>query len=149
MDLDAAGLQRHNSELVVMAGFKREPRTIRLVFDDPELNGLEVLTRSVPMGLYMDLVRMAQEVDAKIQSASVVNMIETFAEQGLVSWNWCDPVSGEPVPPTLQGLRSQDTMDMMQIVMSWLGALGAAPVPLAPSSSNGSISDSLSYDLLN
>lgn len=133
-----------------MTGFKRERRTIRLVFDDPDLNGLVVLTRSVPLGVFMDMMKMAQLAEKAMTPADmlVVNdLFVGFAEQALVEWNLLDD-NDQPVPPTLAGMQTQDTAFMLEIVMTWLGALGAAPGPLAHASSNGSTSDSQNSGLL-
>ena len=125
-------------------GYRRESRTIRLVFDDPEMEGLEVLTRSVPLGTFMRMVDVAGLSGAKAtpESMAEVNaLFADFAEHALISWN-IEVGDGTPVPPTLDGMKTQETTFMLDVVMTWLGAVGAATGPLVSSSSSGSTSDS-------
>lgn len=115
-------------------GYRREPRRIRLVFDDPEMDGLEVVTRSVPLGTFMAML------DSSSDNAKASQLINDFAEHALVEWNLVNE-AGEPVPATLTGMKTQEIDFVMQIVRTWLEAVGTASDPLALASSNGSTPD--------
>ena len=115
-------------------GYRREPRRIRLVFDDPEMDGLEVVTRSVPLGTFMAMIESSSD------NAKATQLINDFAAHALVEWNLEDN-DGHPVPPTLAGLKTQEIDFVMQIVRTWLEAVGTASDPLALASSNGSTPD--------
>lgn len=121
-------------------GFRPEARTVRLVFEDPDLEGLEVLTRSVPFGAFLRIARLAQ-LSARPATAEDVNALDElfrqFADDALISWNLED-THGNPVPPTYEGLQLQETSFVLQVVFAWLGAIGGAQGPLGVNSNNGS-----------
>jgi len=121
-------------------GYERAKRTIRLQFDDPEMAGLEVVTTSVPTNVFLGMVAIAQAGGRAITTADlagVATLFDEFAEH-LIEWNITQ--DGKPVPPTREGMGTQDTDFMLDVVMTWLSALGAASGPLALASSNGSTS---------
>lgn len=115
-------------------GYRREPRRIILAFDDPELNGLEVVTRSVPLGTFMAML------DSSSDAAKTTQLFQDFAEHALIEWNLEDE-DGKKVDPSLAGMKTQDTDFMLTIVKTWLDAIGTASGPLVGASSNGSTSD--------
>lgn len=115
-------------------GFKRERPRIILDFDDPELNGLEVVTRSVPLGTFLAML------DSSSDATKTMQLLQDFAENALIEWNLEDD-KGNPVDPTLAGMKTQDTDFMLTIVKTWLEAIGTASAPLVGASSNGSTSD--------
>jgi len=115
-------------------GFRRESRRITLAFDDPDLNGLEVVTRSVPLGTFMAML------DSSSDAAKTTQLFQDFADNALLSWN-LEAEDGTPVEPTLAGMKTQDTDFMLTIVKTWLDAIGSATGPLVGASSNGNTSD--------
>jgi len=114
-------------------GYRRESRRITLDFADPEFNGLEVVTRSVPLGTFLAML------DSSSDSAKTAQLFQDFAENALIEWNLED--DNGPVPPTLAGMKAQDTDFMLSIVKAWLDAIGTASAPLVGASSNGGTSD--------
>ena len=115
-------------------GYRREPRRIILDFDDPELNGLEVVTRSVPLGTFLAML------DSSSDATKTMQLLQDFAENALVEWNLEDE-DGNPVEATMGGMKTQDTDFMLTIVKTWLEAIGTASAPLVGASNNGSTSD--------
>jgi hypothetical protein len=114
-------------------GYRRESRRITLVFDDPDLNGLEVVTRSVPLGTFLAMLDSSSDV------AKTMQLFQDFAENALIEWNLED--DNGSVPATLAGMKTQDADFMLSIVKAWLDAIGTASAPLVGASSNGVISD--------
>lgn len=115
-------------------GYRRESRRITLDFVDPELNGLEVVTRSVPLGTFLAML------DSSSDATKTMQLLQDFAANALVEWNLEDE-AGKPVEPTLAGMKTQDTDFMLTIVRTWLEAIGTASAPLVVASNNGSTSD--------
>lgn len=105
-------------------GYQR--KIYKLVFDDPEMNGLEVRARSVSIGA----MRKVQETNDEFL------MMELFSK-ALVSWNLED--DGVPVPATLEGLQDQDADLVLAIVGAWMGTIAGVPdaSPLDDASNSG------------
>jgi hypothetical protein len=124
-------------------GFKAKHKTYKLIFEDEEFEGLEVLARSLPLGSFMDTIGAmptpAEALDPSRltaeQRGAVGDMFAEFA-RALVSWNLEDD-DGEPVPATLDGLQAQDIDFVMRIITAWMDALGGIPAPLAGRSTAG------------
>lgn len=132
------------AESYSVGGFTPNRKTYVLDFaDDPELTGLEVRARAVPLGVFLDMVSLAEtaeralvgKVDGKALS-TISTMLTSFAGV-LVDWNIRDE-TGAKVPPTLEGLRSQDTALVFGIVRAWMQASGGVSGPLGGGSNNGS-----------
>jgi hypothetical protein len=99
-------------------GFKRE-RVYSLIFDDPELNGLEVRARSASIGTFRRVTSLSDSDDATMDS--VLEMEQIFAKY-LVSWNLEDS-DDNPVPATFEGLDDQDPDLVTTIIGAWITAL--------------------------
>ena len=102
-------------------------RTFKLVF--PDLEGLEVRAKSVPMDVYLKLNSMH---GSGLETTEV--MLQRFQEC-LVDWNVTD--DGEPVPTTLEGVKSVEPELIMAIVDAWMDAINGVSAPLAKPSSDG------------
>ena len=88
-------------------GFRREPKTFLLVFDDPELAGLEVRARSLSIGELED---------------DDLQVYESFAA-ALVSWNLEDE-DGNSLPATLETVRSYPDVGFMNALAgAWIKAV--------------------------
>lgn len=125
-------------------GYTRN-RVFKLKFADPEMNGLEVRARSVPLRVALRLMRLSTGERQNMGADQVEEMLDVFSG-ALVSWNLEDDVLGEdgqptgekvPVPATREGLESQDMDFVMDIVLAWQDALMAVSAPLAKTSPNG------------
>jgi hypothetical protein len=121
-------------------GYKPKRTLYKLTFDDPDLDGLEVETRSVSIdGLlsFFDLLEKAQAMDEEAPDLTVfADVAERFAKV-LVRWN-VEEDDGTPVPATAGGLLSQDIGFMVQILDAWTAAMSKAPPPL-PGASKPSV----------
>lgn len=114
-------------------GYKREPTIYKLKFEDPEFEGLEIRTKSVPLGVFLDMEELiAQE---RLDRESLDKLFEHFAGV-LVGWNLEDQ-DDNPVPATIGGLYSQDLVFVRAIIDAWRDAMTDLPAPLAPPSEDG------------
>jgi hypothetical protein len=119
-------------------GYKRESKTYNLVFKDTAMAGLEVLTKSCPTGVFLE---MASLVDVELplkkeDEEKVQRLFDRFADR-LVSWNLEDD-DDQPIPATIEGLYSQDLDFILQIILAWLDAVGGVTAPLGQPSTSGS-----------
>jgi hypothetical protein len=126
-------------------GYKRE-KVYRLVFEDPDLKGLEVKARSVAVGKLLQIselkeLRNSGELDGD-GIAKTRDLLKIFAD-ALVSWNLeVDiTVNGEvitqPVPATLDGLLEQDLDFVLQIIEAWMEAVTSVSKSLGKASPSG------------
>ena len=102
-------------------GFRHEPKTFSLVFDDPDLEGLEVKARSLSIGELND---------------DDIQVFESFAK-ALVSWNLEDE-DGNPLPPTLEIIQSYPDLGFMSALSNaWLNAVMGVNQELGKGSGSG------------
>lgn len=137
-------------------GFVRN-RIFKLVFEDPQMEGLEVRARSVPLRDILDLTKLAgQDLNALPDDerlAVAEAMLGLFAK-ALVSWNIEDedPDGGPnvPLPADLDGLKSLEVDFAMEIVYQWMEAIMGVIGPLGAKFSSGapSLEASLPMDPL-
>lgn len=128
-------------------GFRREAKVYNLKFADGEFSGLQVKTRSMSLGGFVELIEL---VDGGALSRDNVNEIFTRFAGVLISWNVEDPETGAPVPPTVEGLYTQE-LDLVQTVIeAWRDAVQGVSGPLGTSSSDGepSLAESIPMDTL-
>lgn len=122
-------------------GFRREPRRLRISFEpEHELHGLELVTKSVPIGTILAVLRAAGGgVTSKPGVEQIEAMTVLFEQLGgaLIEWNYEDHETGEAVPATPAGLASQDFEFVTTLAMAWVDAVVGAAAPLASSSSGG------------
>jgi hypothetical protein len=124
-------------------GFVRN-KVYRLVFDDPEMDGLIVKARSLPLGQLLKFTKMSKQsldglpADERIEV--VTDLIETFAK-ALISWNLeSEAEEGGlrlPVPATKEGLHAQDFDFVLEIIMAWMETVMSVSAPLGRRSSAG------------
>jgi|ERR1051325_3813398 hypothetical protein len=116
-------------------GFEPKRKTYKLIFDDEEMNGLVVRCHSLPMGDLIALMRLTDIKGDEVSSEQGQLPFRKFADS-LVEWNVTH--NGEPVPPTFEGVMSQD-LDFINVVIgAWMKNVAGIPGPLAQSSTNGS-----------
>jgi len=102
-------------------GFRHEPKTFRLVFDDPALEGLEVKARSLSIGELHD---------------PDIRVFESFAK-ALVSWNLEDE-NGNPLPATLETIEAYPDVDFMTgLTSAWMDAVTGVDKRLGKGSPSG------------
>lgn len=90
-------------------GYQRR-KTYLLVFNDEEYEGLEIRMRPLRVGEVLDST--ADDV-----TRTLANMMDQFASS-LMSWNLEDE-NGAPIPPTIEGVRDQDTDFIMTAYNAW------------------------------
>lgn len=118
------------------------PKSARITIDFPpdhELHGLEVVTRSVPFGTFLELSTLADGADGEGVEAIVAmsRLVSEFADKALRSWN-LDDEDGAHVPEGVDGLRGLDTRHVLAIIGAWLRAAGGeVPAPLGATSPGG------------
>ncbi len=126
-----------------MAGFKREPKQYRLMFEDPSLEGLEVTMRSLTIEKFIELTVLIDSFgkvsdQAVPQTAADMEKLFQAFTKALVGWNLEDDEG--PLLPVYEIVKSQELDFIMQIVLAWSGAMSAVAPPLSEGSSNGAIS---------
>jgi hypothetical protein len=139
-----------------MSGGYRPKRTLyKLNFAETEHDGLEVLARATSVdGLlgFIDLGGALSGLDDELKTATEAGDAEELAAlkerirgvfapfaKVLVSWNVEDD-DGAPVPPTLDGLLSQELPFVGQIIEAYVSAMATAPPPLNSRSASGGTS---------
>lgn len=97
-----------------------------------ELTGLEV----VSVRAERKMLRIASYLGSLSDSKSftdndlvLLEMVYAGFAEALISWNLEDWRTGEPVPPTLDGMLSQDSPFMLEVISAWLLT---APTDLDP-----------------
>lgn len=125
-------------------GYQRSKKIFKLVFEDPELDGLVVRMRSVSLGRLMKLMKVANVTPGKKMSAedmAVVDEILQMFAKALVGWNLEeeDEETKEvrPVPATPEGVYSQDLDFVIEIITAWVEALAGVSAPLGKDSPSG------------
>jgi hypothetical protein len=112
-------------------GYRPEPKVYRITLADGEHAGLSMRVRSVPVGRFLDLTRMADRATGSPREAmtDMEGLFAGFAE-ALIEWNLEDPDTGDPVPPDLAGLSVLDFDLGMLLIGEWLTAIGGVAAPL-------------------
>lgn len=111
-------------------------RTLKLVFEAPEFEGLEVRIRPMTLAQLLDVGRLDKGNGTNAES---IDRYTPFIADALLSWN-VEEDDGTPVPATVDGLRSLDLDTLLALVRAWTDAtVGVAP-PLEPSSNGGELS---------
>lgn len=120
-------------------GFKYGKR-YRLTFDDPDLEGLQVMCRGASVE---DLT--AIEAASKLpMGEAVMTMIDRFVA-AVVSWNIENDEA--PLLPTREALLAQDADLVMAMVMAWADAVAGVAGPLGQRSTDGEPSQEASLPM--
>lgn len=121
------------------AGF-RNRRSYLLEWDaDSPYHGLQVRTRPASLGAMVNLETRRGE------DLSLLEVFRPLAEH-LVWWNLEDD-DGNPVPPTLEGMLTQDSEMVGNIMRAWQRAVVGVSDPKEPKSSGGSPSPEVSIPM--
>jgi hypothetical protein len=119
-------------------GFRR--KQIHLKDFTGELEGLEVVMRRMPMDDFLVLGQMDLDRDSvgiTDQDVKTIQGIREMLASVLVSWNLEDD---EPVPATLEGMRTLDMGMMTAIQEAYITAIAGVPTPLSQDSNSGDTS---------
>lgn len=104
--------------------FKRKRRVYHLDFEGTEYEGLEVKVRGLTTGEYLDIIALSApgtEGDRETDG-----MLRMFADH-LMFWNLIDEETGEPVPTTYEGVKTNDFVMNMFIINAWTDAIASIP----------------------
>lgn len=113
-------------------GYKRKSKTFTLQFEDEEFDGLEIRTRSVSLGKFLDMLTL---INAPMDKENVDNLFREFV--GIViEWNLEDD-DDIPVPLTVDGLYSLDLDFVKSIIDAWQEAMEGISTPLEKNSPGG------------
>lgn len=115
-------------------GYRRQPPSYKLVFDDDEFDGLEVKVGSLSIGEMRDFIALMNHEDRGEVTEQIFDMFANC----LLSWNLEDE-NDEPVPATLAGINSQDADFVMAMISAWIDTVTGVPdeTPLPGPSSDG------------
>ncbi|MFF4600161.1 hypothetical protein [Amycolatopsis sp. NPDC001319] len=108
-------------------GFMVNQTTLKLVFDDPELEGLVVRMHAGTVGQRMHLDQLNTNDD-----------IVSFYADLLVEWNAED--TDGPLPTTPDGVKRLDHPTFLAIQRAWTNLRQTIPAPLEQQSSAGATS---------
>ncbi len=136
-------------------GYVRERRNYRLIFTDPDLDGLEVVAQAASIGTYERIAGLATREYGSVPTAAdleeIAALLEAFAAV-LVSWNLEEPIGKgdkvRPVPATLAGLKAQDLPFVQAIILAWMQAVAGVSTPLDETSDGGGMEESLPMEIL-
>lgn len=132
-----------------MTGYTPEPTVYNIAFaGQGRLDGLEVKIASMSMGERFEYDRMRLAPVSTVEQIFAKNraVAEKLADR-IISWNVLDPKTGQPVPPTLDGLLAQEEYVVNAISGAWHDAL-VGRSPLAETPTDGA-SPPDSTDLMN
>lgn len=135
--------------LATAHGFTPKRKVYILDFEGSDLHGLEVKARTAPLGEFMRLGMLADAVeDAKSAAAEMeaIDALLMLFDAVLLSWNLLDD-DGEPVPPTVDGLKTLEVQHVMAIFLAWQKEVAAVPAPLPVASRGGLPSEVLSMPM--
>lgn len=117
-------------------GYVRDKK-YKLIFEDPEFTGLEVVARPLPTGDYLEMVALMDEPAETIRdSKDKHHRIYEIFVTALISWN-LEKEDGAPVPATVDGLGGQDHEFCLELIRAYMDAVTGVPAPLELRSPSG------------
>lgn len=104
-----------------LSGWTPPARILSIVIEDGICAGARLRTRSVPVGVFLDLL------DASTSTApgDTLRFLREFAGR-VVEWNVPD------TPCTPEAVLALDTAVAMELAVRWLGAVGGTDEPSDP-----------------
>jgi len=125
-----------------MGGFEAPGTGTVLDFAGTQYEGLEVTVDAVSTGLMLDILEHYEAVAAEgvtmAQARPAIQALFEGFSSVLESWNVTR--KGEPVPATLEGIRSLDITFVMKVIEAWISGTTSAPPELGKGSSSGGTS---------
>lgn len=136
-------------------GYVHKRRVYVLGFEDPALADLEVKARSVSLGRFLSLLKLAASLDKFDDGALTLTDTDIDAIRGLfdgfgdalVSWTLLDPDTEQPVPANRDGLMGLDADFAMVLIDAWMTAVGGVDAPLGGRSTSGAPSPEASIPM--
>ncbi|MFC9821371.1 hypothetical protein ACFWG6_30825 [Streptomyces erythrochromogenes] len=126
-------------------GYKPKQKIYNLNFEGTDFEGLQVSIRALNTGQYIDLFQAKTEAESGGEANDLLQMMASR----LVSWNVEDD-NDQPVPATLDGIKTQDLDLNLAIVNAWTTAMAGVSAPLEQSSTDGgsSLEGSIPMEIL-
>jgi hypothetical protein len=124
-----------------------ERTLFKLDFSQTEYPGLRAVTQSADFGLYLAILAVAEEAETAgpKEALDVLGRLFGLFENVLVSWNLgrVDKETGErvPVPPTKDGMLTQDPALVMAVIQMATREMTQAPPDLGKESGSGATSE--------
>jgi hypothetical protein len=115
-------------------GYRRSRKVYKLAFE--EFPGLEITTTSASVGELMEILELAGAMATKPDPDQMDMLFGAFAGH-IREWNYEDE-DGNPLKPTLETLKGEDSDFVTKLIAGWAQAISRADVPLAPASSGTS-----------
>lgn len=104
--------------------FRRKRKVYNLDFEGTEYEGLKVKVSGLTTGEYLELVSLsAPNTEGDKETEGMLRMFSSH----LVSWNLEDEETGEIVPTTFEGVKSNDFVMNMFIINAWTDAIASVP----------------------
>jgi hypothetical protein len=114
-------------------GYTPKRTLYKLDFSETEHAGLEVVTRSMPVGGLLKIAGLVEAADAENPDLGDLDELFRRFASVLVSWN-VETDDGQPVPADFDGLAGQDFDFVLPVINAWILAMSRAPRPLPPAS---------------
>lgn len=118
-------------------GYRRD-RTYKLVFQDEDMDGLEVRCKSLPLAKFLQMVAI---IDGGVDMSNVADLIAEFAKV-IVSWNVVSE-DDQLIPVTAEALMGQDYEFVIAIIRAWAQAISGVSAPLERPSPDGEMEASI------
>jgi hypothetical protein len=122
-------------------GFRPEPTIYNIEFEGTSLDGLHVRASACTVGEYEHMLQLI--VDANKQgnvSQDILDgndWLKQLFLNHLVSWDLEDYITGEPIPATLEGIRTQERGVFSVILQGWQTAIVSVPKASKKNSNDG------------
>src|SRR5882757_760132 len=112
-------------------GFRPKKRTQTVIMpEDSEWYGLEAELVPMNFGMWLELTNSGAD---GLPILDVIHSVEKMAHS-LISWNFEDPDSGEPVPTDRESVLKQDKDMLMALTGRWVNATTGVSDPLPQTS---------------
>jgi hypothetical protein len=125
-------------------GYQRS--TLKLKFEDPEMDGLEVSVRRLSVKDAIDVTKLVRKIAENKDDGEALEALAYVLSRTLISWNVEDE-DGKPIPTTLEGVKSIDPELIREISDATRNAQTGVSRPLSQPSSDGEPSPELSIPM--
>lgn len=138
-----------------MSRYKPKGTVYKLIFADPEFEGLEVRAKSISIAelMYVAGLKDSLAVDDP-DVAQVEEMFKIFAK-ALVDWNVDEEVTDAdgnttdvPVPANMDGIKKQEVTFILSIISAWVDTIATVPgfLEKQSNSTKPSLAESIKMD---
>jgi hypothetical protein len=117
-----------------VSSFKRKRKIYHLDFEGTEYDGLEVKVRGLTTGEYLEFATSSAPTD---EGSNETEETLRLLASHLVSWNLEDEETGDPVPTTFEGIKTNDFQMNMSIVNAWTASMVSIPEATGKKSDSG------------